>query len=192
MNIGIYGGSFNPIHYGHLLLAQSAGEEYNLDKILFVVSVNPPHKDKSFMPSFEHRFNMVNLAIKDKANFESSDIEKEIEGKSYTFYVIQKLKEKYGKDNNFFLIMGQDEANYFTNWFKYNEIMKMCKIIVGRRVNDLPPNNLNFEYIDMPCIEISSSDLRNKIRNNKSIMYYTEKSVIDYIKDRKIYLENEN
>ncbi len=186
MNIGIFGGAFNPIHFGHLILAQSAKEEYSLDKVLFVVSVNPPHKD-SINVFFEDRFNMVSLAIKDNNAFEVSDIEKEIEGPSYTYYVLQKIKDKYGKDNNYFLIIGQDEANYFDKWFKYEEILKMCKVIVGARETDLPPNNISFDYITMPNIDISSSDLRDKIKNNKSVLYFTPNNVIDFLKTKDLY-----
>jgi len=185
MNIGIFGGAFNPIHFGHLILAQSAKEEYLLDKVLFVVSVNPPHKD-SINVSFEDRFNMVSLAVKDNSVFEVSDIEKEIEGPSYTYYVLQKIKDKY-VDNNYFLIIGQDEANYFDKWFKYEEILKMCKVIVGARETDLPPNNLSFDYITMPNIDISSSDLREKIKNNKSVLYFMPDTVAFYINNKDLY-----
>ena len=186
MNIGIFGGAFNPIHLGHLILAQSAKEEYSLDKVLFVVSANPPHKD-SINVSFDHRYNMVSLALKDNLFFEVSDIEREVEGKSYTYYVLQKIKEKYGKENDYFLIIGQDEANYFDKWFKYEEILKMCKVIVGARETDLSPNNISFDYITMPNIDISSSDLREKIKNTKSVRYYTTYEVVIYINKNDLY-----
>lgn len=186
MNIGIYGGAFNPIHIGHLILAQSSMEEYNLDKVLFIVSLNPPHKVQGTMPSFEHRCAMVELAIKDKKEFEISLIEKEIEGKSYTYYVLQKLKEIY-KNDNFYLIIGEDEANYFNSWFKYEEIMKMCKVIVGHRDTTLPANNLEFNYVKTPNIQISSSEMRKKIKDNKSILFWTSKEVVDYINKNDIY-----
>lgn len=188
MNIGIYGGTFNPIHHGHLLLAQSAMEEYRLDKVLFAVSVNPPHKDKKNMLSFEHRFRMTELAVEYCNKFSVSDIEKEVEGKSYTYYVIEKIAEKYGAEHNYFLIMGEDEADYFINWFRYEDILKKCRVIVGHRDSEFPSNDINFEFIKTPRIEISSSELREKIRMGKSVLYYTPKSVCDYISENRLYL----
>lgn len=189
MNIGIYGGAFNPIHTGHLILALNAMEEYNLSKVLFAVSANPPHKTDREMVSFEHRFNMTSLAVADCQNFAVTDIEKEIEGKSYTYYVLEKIMDRYGKDNNYFLIIGEDEANYFDKWFRYEDILKMCRVVVGHRENALPKNNIQFEYLKTPLIEISSSDIRERIKSNRSVLYYTSKSVEDYIKEKRLYIK---
>lgn len=187
-NIGIYGGAFNPIHTGHLILAQSAMEEYSLEKVLFAVSSNPPHK--TGIESFEHRFAMTELAVKNCPKFEVTDIEKEIEGRSYTYCLIEKIKEKYGMENNYFLIIGEDEANYFNNWFRYEDILKMCRVVVGHRGTELPKNSIEFEFLKTPFIEISSSDIRKRAKEGRSLLYYTEKSVADYIKENKLYLKD--
>ena len=186
MNIGIFGGAFNPIHFGHLILAQSAMEQYLLQKVLFVVSLNPPHKECMDV-SFKHRCEMTAIAIKDTLAFEVSDIEKEIEGKTYTFYVLEKIIHKYGKDNNYFLMIGQDEANYFDKWFRYKDILDMCKVIVGGRETNLAPNNICFDTINMPNIDISSSNLRERIKQNKSILYYMPSDLAKYIQNKEFY-----
>ena len=188
MNIGVYGGAFNPIHLGHLILAQNAALEYSLDFVLFVVSLNPPHKSADNMVSFEHRYRMTELALGDSDKFRVSDIEKQVSGKSYTYFVLQKIKEFYGEDNNYFLIIGEDEANYFHKWYRYEQIMEMCRVLVGNRNNELPENSLKFESIKTPLIEISSSDIRERVALGKPVFYLTEKSVVRYIFENKLYM----
>jgi len=191
LKIGIYGGAFDPIHNGHLVLAETAREEYNLDLVLFLVSANPPHKGVDSLTDFADRYSMVELAIKDNPSFKATDIETKVKGKSYTYLVLNELFKLYGKENQYYLIIGEDEAVNFHTWFKYEEILDLCNVLVGERkgckceLASLVVDKV--KILSMPCIDISSSNMRERIKNNKSILYLTPKDVIDYVMIKELY-----
>ena len=127
------GGTFNPIHYGHLLMCEHIREEFNLEKILFVPAKTPPHKGSAEITETEHRMEMVGMAIQDNPCFELCDAEMRMEGPSYTVETLKVLAEEYGEENRLCLIIGADSLVQFTGWKRYEEILDMADIIVARR-----------------------------------------------------------
>lgn len=188
MRIGIMGGTFNPIHIAHLIVAQSAAEEYHLDKILFIVSANPPHKYSQKITDANIRYEMVSLAIADNPLFEPSKIEIERIGKSFTYTTICDLEKIYPANTEFYLIIGMDEASNFHAWYKYKELSKKCNLVIANRPHhkavSIPENASLF---NIPNIEISSTDIRSRVYNNKSIKYMVNDKVLKLIKEKGLY-----
>lgn len=132
VKIGIFGGSFNPPHVGHLILAERAVEMLKLDKLLFVPAYIPPHKKKQHIIDSSHRINMLKLAITGRKNFEISDIEIKRGGTSYTYDTLIYLKEKY-KNAQLFLIIGRDNYEDFSHWKNFESIFDLCHVVVLKR-----------------------------------------------------------
>ncbi|MEO0259043.1 MAG: nicotinate (nicotinamide) nucleotide adenylyltransferase [candidate division WOR-3 bacterium] len=186
--IGVFGGTFDPIHIGHIILAQDVIEHVQLDKIFFVVNYHPPHK--KVYTSFEHRFNMVRLAITDHKDFVASDIEKAQNiSPSYTYHSLCKLKELIPLAE-LYLIIGSDQYNSFQTWYKYGEILELVKLIVLKRPGYAPPKNItnNVVFIDERLIDISSTEIRERVKKGKSIKFMVPELVEEYIKKNKLYI----
>lgn len=191
MNIGIFGGSYNPIHFGHLIVAEEIREAYNLDKIIFIPVGIPSHKNELEISSF-HRFEMVKLAIKENNYFEISDIEISENRKNYTIDTLNKLKRMYIKDN-LFLIIGGDSAKNFHTWKNYKEILKNIKVLVFKRKDYTEITAYdNMDILNTKIIEISSTDIRERIGNNKTIKYLLPNLVEKYIYDNNLYRRDKN
>lgn len=198
--IGIMGGTFNPIHIGHLILAQKAYEEYNLDKVVFITSADPPHKSGNIV-SADVRARMVNLAIEDNQAFIHSDIEINREGYSYTYLTLLELKKIY-TDTELYFILGADSLFYLEKWKEPEIIMKNAVILAANRntvneelyqkINDLKKDyNADIRIIDMPNIDVSSSNIRKQINDGKSVKYYIPDKALEFIKENKLYLDGE-
>lgn len=188
--IGILGGTFDPIHYGHLIIAEKGREEYELDIVFFIPTGIPPHKKKVYA-SPEDRKNMVEIAIKDNQFFKVLDIELKKERKCYTYETIMELKKIYPK-NEFFLILGEDSFYDLPNWYKFDLLIKEVVFLVAKR-NEGKDLNVNFEVkykiIHAPYLEISSTYIRNCIFENKSVKYLLPDLVIEYIKKKGLYAQ---
>ena len=130
--IGIMGGTFDPIHVGHLMIAEAVWDEYNLEKVIFIPSANPPHKH-DVLTSAKHRFNMTLLATCSNPHFEVSTIEMDRVGPSYTIDTIKALKKMYGDDTDFYFIIGADCIHELPTWHKIDELLKICKFIATKR-----------------------------------------------------------
>lgn len=198
--IGIMGGTFNPIHIGHLILAQKAYEEYNLDKVVFITSADPPHKSGNIV-SADVRARMVNLAIEDNQAFIHSDIEINREGYSYTYLTLLELKKMY-TDTELYFILGADSLFNLEKWKEPEIIMKNAVILAANRntvneelyqkINDLKKDyNADIRIIDMPNIDVSSSNIRKQINDGKSVKYYIPDKALEFIKENKLYLDGE-
>lgn len=193
MSIGILGGTFNPIHIGHLIMAEYVREYYNFEKILFIPAGDPPFKD-DLEVSKEDRLEMVKLAIKDNSNFIISDIEVIREGKSYTIDTIEKFKKENPSDI-FYFILGQDAAFDFYKWHRYSDLISMTDIVVVVRGENLKDEIIKkneeykekFHFLNTPFLEISSTDIRNRIKNKKSFRYLVTNDVYDYIIKKGLY-----
>lgn len=198
--IGIIGGTFNPIHKGHLMLAKYAYIEHNLDKVLFMPAPMPPHKDNTTIESQVHRENMVKLAIKNMEYFEYSDFESKREGKSYTYKTLELLK-KENPDVEYFFIMGADSLFQFETWKNPQLIVKYATLIVAKR-NDIDDNvfynkvnELQEKYeceiltVSMEEVPLSSTQLRLSVANGCDISKYTGVEVYKYICDNNMYDE---
>lgn len=196
--IGILGGTFNPIHIGHLIIAQQCKEQLKLDKIIFIPNGNPPHKSKNIIDKY-HRFKMISLAIEDNKGLDISDIEIKKEEPSYTINTILELKKD--NINELFFIMGDDSLFNIKSWYKYNNLIEESNFIIFPREKTLDISNYNqfiskelnaditkFNFISFPLINISSTLIRNMIEKKNSIKYLVPDKVINYIDSNKLYL----
>lgn len=202
MKIGIMGGTFNPIHHGHLILAQLAYEQVGLNTVLFMPSKNPPHKQMMEIVSDEHRLRMVELAIEDNEAFQISTIELEREGMTYTADTLIQLTNEY-PEKTFYFIIGADSFFQFQSWMSPQIIADKCILVVAQRdaykTDELKIQQKKLEeqyhvksiIIDMPNIDISSHALRERILEGKSIRYYIPEKVLEYIKEHDIYCSGE-
>lgn len=198
MDLTVFPGTFNPVHVAHLIIAESVKDELKLDKILFIPSKLPPHRN-IHLADPQDRFNMVNLAIQDNPSFEISDIEYRIKGKSYSYLTVKKLLEENsnitGKIN---FIIGSDAFALIDSWYEVEKLTKLVKFIIIVRPDNMDTEILfkkiklkNFDYqiVKAPLMDISSSNIRGKIRECRSIRYLVPKNVEKYIFDRKLYLK---
>ena len=194
---GIFGGSFNPIHYGHLMICEYIKEEMGLDKVIFIPTGNPPHKDLEL--SAKDRYEMVRLAISPNPDFEISDIETTRVKKSYTVDTIRELKKIYKEEKLYFLI-GLDSLFQLKTWMKIGDLSQEIEFVVALRPGYLDKEEINKEIdflrenfgtkinlINTPLYEISSTDLRDRIREGKSLRYLIPKKVLDYIEESGFY-----
>lgn len=186
MKLGILGGTFNPPHIGHLILARDIMEKAGLDRILFVPTNVPPHKDTAEV-SAHHRYAMVELAVAGHERFDVLDIELKREGPSYTVDTVRALKKMFPADS-LYLVIGSDLAADFESWRSPEEIRKSVTIIVARRSEFPCEEKEGFTMIDVPHVEISSSLVRDLKKNKKSIQYLVPPAVAGYIEKHKLYL----
>ena len=189
MLVGLYFGSFNPIHNGHLIIAQAVLELSGLDEIWFIVSPqNPLKKNKGLLHEFD-RYDMVSLAIEDNDRFKVSDIEFNMPRPSYTIDTLTYLDEKY-REHKFELIIGGDNLAILPKWKNSNRIVEDFGLIVYPRPGSDDSKNLqhpNIRYVKAPLLDISATYIRNCIKENKSIQYLLPEKVATFIYDRKLY-----
>ncbi len=188
---GIMGGIFDPIHHGHLILAGRALENFRLDGVLFVVSFSPPHRREKPIASFEDRLRMTGIALESNSNFLISDIEKESGEPAYTLKVVEALKKRH-RDVKFYLILGSDNLGIFDSWYKPDELIKQVDIIVGGRPGseELIKSSGWIDKIqsfNMPLLDISSTQIRRRLKEGKSIKYLLPEDVYAYIKQQGLY-----
>ena len=194
---GIFGGSFNPIHYGHLMICEYIKEEMGLDKVIFIPTGNPPHKEIGV--SAKDRYEMVRLAISPNPDFEISDIETTRVNLSYTVDTIRELKKIYKKEKLYFLI-GLDSLFQLKTWKKIGDLSQEIEFVVALRPGYIDKEEINNEIdflrenfgtkinlIKTPLYEISSTDLRDRIHEGKSLRYLIPKKVLDYIEESGFY-----
>ena len=192
MRIGIMGGTFNPIHYGHLVSASEVCDKFKLDKVIFIPSALNPLKNTSNLADVHHRLKMIKLAVSDNPCFEASDIEIKRGGASYTIDTIKTLVKKYGKDTNLYFIIGADAFLEINSWASPDALLKMCKFIVTTRPGyDIEKAKQVFrkhtEIMEITHLEISSSDIRKRIKSGVPIKYLLPKRVGNYIQKHKLY-----
>lgn len=196
MNVGLFGGSFNPIHNGHIHLAQSINSAVELDRLIFIPSKISPHKSNDEYVSDKHRYNMCKLAIQDFPNFEVSDFELTRDTISYSIYTVRHFKKLYPNDTLFFLI-GSDMLLTFDQWREYQEIMKNVVLaVISREHGDyntlVKKSNELSKYgkimiLDILPIEISSTEIRKNIRFNIDYSCNLDEKVVQYIKSNSLY-----
>ncbi len=189
MIIGLYFGSFNPIHNGHLIIAQSIQEIALLDEIWFIVSPqNPLKKSKSLLHEFD-RYDMVKRAIEDNDRFKVSDIEFNMPRPSYTIDTLTYLKEKH-PDHSFKLIIGGDNLSILPKWKNSQRIIEEFGLIVYPRPGSKSTTlkvHPNITYVEAPLLDISATFIRKCIRENRSIKYLVPEKSAEFIYDRKLY-----
>lgn len=190
--VGIFGGTFDPIHSGHLITAQSVLEIRNLKKIIFVPAFISPFKQNIKTTEARHRLEMIRLSIKDKKYFDVSDFELKNKNISYTIDTLKYFKKKYDALE---LLIGYDNIFEFAKWKDPRQIIKLAKLVVIKRSIEKKPreNDIYFKnavFIDTPIIEISSTDIRRKIKENKPIDFLVSSEVKNYIYKNNLYKEN--
>lgn len=198
MKIGIMGGTFNPIHNGHLILSEHIREECKLDKIIFIPTGNPPHKDLGDILDNKTRKEMVELAIAPNPYFTISTIEMDRKGVSYTVDTIRELKRKYSQAE-LYIIIGGDSLLNLEKWKDYKELISNNKLLVADRyranmketrekIEEFNKKyNSNIVKVNNPIIHISSTNIRDRIRKGLSIKYLLPESVEEYIEKNNLY-----
>lgn len=200
MRIGIFGGSFDPIHQGHLILAENCREQAQLDQVLFMPCAMSPHKLEGAHGSDRQRLEMLDFAIGGHPQFVRSDMEIKRGGVSYTVETLRELSAAQ-PDNEWFLLMGADSLESFSSWREPAEILQLAKpIVVGRPgstidLQTLAPlssasyvEELGELSVESPLIEISSSTIRSRVADQQSVRFLLPRSVEKYIETQKVYL----
>lgn len=198
--LGIMGGTFNPIHYGHLLLAESAREFFKLDKVIFIPSGESYMKDPSIILDGEARLHMVMLAIEGNSCFEASRIEIDRSGPTYTCDTLSRLQRENNEKDSYYFIMGADSLFMLESWKNPEFIMRNCTIaaaVRGSRTTGEIEKKINYltdkyqadiRILPARYIDISSSDIRNNLKKKASVRYMLPDKVVSYIQENGLYL----
>lgn len=189
---GIFGGTFNPIHTGHLIIAEELREKLNLERLVFVPARSPPHKEDPAMVSPHHRYQMISLAINSNSHFEASDVEMNRHGRSYTVDTLETFRSIYPEETKLFFIMGLDQALEIPTWKDPDKLFSLAEIVVvsrpGYSVDGLREDiEKRVHWLKCRSIDISSTEIREKVRRGESIRYLVPKSVEDYIYSNGLY-----
>ncbi|MFN2257812.1 MAG: nicotinate-nucleotide adenylyltransferase [Desulfuromonadaceae bacterium] len=227
-NIGIIGGTFDPVHYGHLEIAREMRTRFALDKVIFMPAPSPPHKDAREISTFEHRYAMVACAIRTENHFSVSDLEAKRSGRSYTVDTLQRLRAIY-PEAGFYFLMGMDSFADLTSWKEYPRLFELSNIVVAQRPgmpectrlqelpvalrhlfcydaerngfvytgsNEQPPVNSaltrhgkcgRLYFLHETRADISSTEIRNRVRKQRSIADMVPEAVRKYIAQHKLY-----
>jgi nicotinate-nucleotide adenylyltransferase len=205
LRLGVFGGSFDPVHYGHLLLAECCREQCRLDQVCFVPAASPPHKHRELAARGTDRARMLELAIADHDRFHVSNLELSRGGVSYTVDTLAAIRREQ-PDAEMFLLLGSDSLVDLPNWKNAAEICRLATpAVVWRRDTPRPDYSVlagcvepvrlkSFEdfRVDMPSIELSSTEIRRRIASGRSVRYQTPPAVIQFIAERALYRRNEN
>jgi nicotinate-nucleotide adenylyltransferase len=191
MKIGLYFGTFNPIHVGHLTIANHMAEYSDLDQVWFVVTPHSPFKKKSSLLDNHHRYQMVDRAVEDYPNLRASDIEFNLPQPNYTINTLVYLEEKY-PDYEFALIMGEDNLKSFHKWKNYEGILERHHIYVYPRISEGQrethfDNHPKIHKVEAPIMELSSTFIRNAIKEGKNIRPMLPEHVWSYLDEMNFY-----
>ena len=200
MRLGIFGGSFDPVHYGHLLLAETCREQCRLDRVWFLPAAVPPHKKSRELAAGKARVEMLELAIAGHELFAVSTLELDRGGVSYTVETLRALAAQQPGDELFFL-MGADSLYEFTTWREPAEICRLATPVVVHRADSPPPDfsvlsglvtqqrleDIRSHQVEMPIIDLSSTDLRQRAAAGQSLRYRTPRAVEKYIETNGLY-----
>jgi nicotinate-nucleotide adenylyltransferase len=200
MRIGVFGGTFDPVHLGHLILAEQCREQGKLDQVWFIPAARPPHKLDRELTPFGQRVEMLNLALAGHKAFRALEIEKDRPGPSYTADTLDALAQLY-LDNQWFLLIGSDSLDDLPTWHEPARILARAELLVVVRPDHLLPSPETFQnmfgrnelrapelhVVQMPLIEIASSDLRSRAASGRSLRYQVPRSVECYIENKGLY-----
>jgi len=213
MKWGLFGGTFDPIHTGHLRCAQEILEDLNLDRIIFIPAPQPPHKTDWDITPFYHRKKMMKLAVKGNPSFSISDIEDKRYGKSYSVKTIRHFLDNTTSNPELYFIMGQDASHNIQTWKDWERLLLLCNFVVmtrpGYKVKDLNgilpkefseefqyesvsgrfkgPTGFHIYFREVTLLAISSTDIRKKAKKGQSIRYLVPDTVSDYIYKHSLY-----
>ncbi|WP_020470887.1 nicotinate-nucleotide adenylyltransferase [Zavarzinella formosa] len=200
MRIGIFGGTFDPVHTGHLIMAELAREQGRLDQLWFVPSYKPPHKQEQEIAPFDRRVDMLNFALAgQEEKFRVDLIEQQRPGLSYTTDTLAALHEQH-PGNEWFLLLGADCLPDLPKWHEPKALLKQAALLTVARPGHtqmtaeqlaasigITPEEVRLQAVQVPLIDISSRDLRRRVREDRSIMYQVPRAVEVYIRERKLY-----
>lgn len=189
--LAVFGGTFDPIHSGHLILAEELKEELGLQKVIFVPSANPPHKGDSDLSEAKDRFMMTRIAIQDNPAFDLSDLELKREGKSYTIETINQFKQLYPK-SELYLLLGSDVLEELHLWKEPEKIFEQIKVVIAKRpgFDRIDPQNSYVKkslVVPIDGLNISSSQIRERVKAGKSIRYLVPPGVEEFIQAKNLY-----
>ena len=191
--VGIFGGAFDPPHIGHVRLAEQCRERLGLEELLIVPTFHSPHKPNP-NTDFDHRLEMCRRAFQGKL-YNVTDIERQTGGEGYTINTLRKLKESYPKGIKFFLIIGGDMLFYFDKWFRYESILKECSVVAAAREEDSYADLTekaaelgHVKVLNLPVTEVSSTEIREKLKSGGDTAELLTRDVSDYIKQNNLYV----
>ncbi len=213
MKLGLFGGTFNPVHFGHLRAAQELAELLKLDRIVFIPAATPPHKETGGIASFEHRMQMLQLAVAGNDLFSISDTENLRPGKSYSIDTVHHFQSAGDSGLELFFITGQDAFDAITTWHDWKNLLRRCHFVVmtrpgyeNRGLDRILPPDIAGRYVydaggnvfqdsqggsilfrQTTFLDISSSDLRQRIQQGRSVRYLTPDSVIRHMEANRLY-----
>lgn len=200
--VGIFGGTFDPIHIGHLMTAQAVRDEFHLEEILFIPASEPPHKIGWEITSAEHRYNMVSLATESNPYFSVSRIELDRKGRSYTIDTVRELLRLHGEDTEYYFLAGADVIRDLPTWENVKQLLELCRFIAATRQG----SEADFDALKRffgaagehrihrlvtPELEISSTDIRRRVERGFSIEYIVPREVAAYIRQNRLYRRQE-
>jgi nicotinate-nucleotide adenylyltransferase len=200
MRVGIFGGTFDPIHTGHLLLAEQGREQGRLDEVWFVPAAHPPHKDEPTLTRFEQRVEMLALAVAGNPAFRVDELEKERPGPSYTADTLAELCRRH-PSHEFFLLIGSDTLRDLPHWYQPARVLELASLLVMTRPGNVvmtaeelraqlsAPASVpvRLQAIETPQIDISSRDLRRRAAAGRSLRYFLPRAVECYIHEKRLY-----
>ena len=220
MNIGVCGGTFDPIHLGHLIMGEEVCDVLGLQSVWYIPAKIPPHKRGISITPAEHRLEMVKLAVQGNAKFHASELELMREGPSYTAQTLEYLRCR-NPDDEFYFIMGQDAFLEIETWHRFQDLFNLCRLVIvtrpgsppveakrfGSVVQKLLSNNVillkdssksdqnllqtawRICFLPIPALYISSSDIRCRVKEGRTIQYMTPLTVQEYIRNKRLYKE---
>ncbi len=200
--LGVIGGTFDPVHYGHLAAAEEARVRMNLEQVLFVVARVSPHKLDEEVTAVEHRLAMVSLAIASNPFFTISRVDVDRPAPSYTVDTVSILQEQFGQGTEIYFIMGLDSLVELPTWHQPLRLAQLCRLLAVERPDvevdmaqleaSLPGISSRVEIIDMPAVDISSSELQERVRQGLPIKYQVPEEVERYIRDHELYKRSQD
>ena len=191
--IGLMGGSFDPVHNGHLAICRSYLESSYIERLYVILTPDPPHKENRQLTDFNHRFKMLKMATCNMENLIVSDLEKNLPKPSYTVNTVLHFHKKY-PEKDLYLCIGEDSFTQFTDWYHWEEILEHCTLLVAKRPEtdheDIPEKlKDNAYFVDHEEIAISSSQIRKQLKLGKDVSQYLPESVLKYINKNDLYRE---
>jgi len=201
--VALFGGSFDPIHNGHLIVARSVAEQLGASRLVFIPAATPPHKRHNDLVPAEDRLAMVRLAVAGESGWEVSDCELRRNGPSYTIDTVMEFRERLGADTPIAWVIGADTLPELASWYRVEELVELCRIVTAARPGwerpDVAPlrtrladahvRRLAGDILDTPRIDIAATDIRRRVREGRSIRYLVPDAVREYIERRRLYVE---
>lgn len=188
--VGLFGGTFNPIHTGHLVMADQVGQQLGLDKVCFMPDATPPHVDHKGTIAAKYRVEMLAAAIKSNPLFDLELCEIRRGGVSYTYDTMVALK-KENPDTDYYFIIGADMVNYLPTWHRIDELVKLVRFVGVKRPGYTPDSQYPVLWVDAPMLDITSTAIRSRVRQGESIRYLVPDAVAAYIEKERLYLDED-